>query len=103
MDPISSFLENRKDTDRRGHPIEFGDICVVLRKDGIEYCVYIGRPERYGTASKFGRFISESGKTTCKLSSVLFIESPGFVGASSLREVKDLLQKLYEGNKKTGG
>jgi len=98
---IGGFLESISDRDRHGNVLVFGDVCVRMKKSDIEYCIYLGRPFRAGSASKFGRFIGEGGKTTCKLSSVLFVASMDSESdVLALREVKDLIRALYEGNKK---
>lgn len=87
-----------KKTDRFGHVLRPGDICVRAVDDQPQYIIYKG--EAYGakgiSKGEYGRFLTGNHKTTVKYSSVAFVLDPMGKRKASSVEIKTLIKRFYE-------
>ena len=92
-----------KKLDKKGQQLFPGDVCVRLGRAGpysqnLEFIVYKGEVfGGKGSKGEFGRFITSTGMTSIKYSSVVFAFDPVGDRRSEADEIKTVLKKYYEG------
>lgn len=80
--------------DGAGNVIKPGDVCIRHMKGKLEYIIY--KKEVWGgqgSKGEFGRFVTNSGETSIKLSNVLFAFDPM---GKRRPEVREIIRKFYE-------
>ena len=96
-------MPNFKKLDKKGQELNPGDVCVRLVRTGpysqnLEFIVYKGEVfGGKGSKGEFGRFITPSGQSSIKYSSVVFVFEPVGERRSESDEVQTVLRKYYEG------
>ena len=82
--------------DAYGQVLKPGDVCVRSTRSRLEFCVYKGESRGNNSKGTFGRFITDSGITSLKFTSVIFV----FDGTSSegrrSKEAIPLIRRYYE-------
>jgi len=89
---------NFNKTDKYGQVIKPGDVVAYHNKfKGVELVVY--QEEAGGSKAKgtYGRFITDTGITSIKYSSVAFVFDSLYQRRASGREVRKAIKRYYEG------
>ena len=83
--------------DAYGQVLKPGYVCARPTKNkGVEFCVYKGEVNGSKSKGTFGKFLTDSGTTSLKYTSVVFAYDP-ITGATSQAEgVGRLIRRFYE-------
>lgn len=93
---MSSFRAKKKDA--YGQALHPGDVCARTYKGKVELIVYKG--DTWGgnkSKGEYGRFITNSGNSSIKYTSVIFVFDPMGKRRSDSSIVNEMIREFYEG------